>query len=315
MSSEATKKKTSLEQFQEFFLERSDQLQAVCRPDGPDATTLIRAAERQIMRDAKLQKATWQSILDALISAGKLGLDPSGALGEAHIEARYNSKAKITEASLMPGYKGIIKLILQSGHVTSIRSHVAYQNDECEVYEGSDPRVYHKLCLGDRGDPIGVYSIAKLSSGNDPDPEWMPWSDVEKIRSKSGGSNAWRDWPGEMARKTVIKRHSKQLPLSPLAVQAIEIDHAASAGDWDSARQIMGQSDGVSARPPARVTALKSRLEKRKDDRPENHTEEPPAPAEPEPDWMEGDAEESLCVDCGGPAELDGDGRCSGCRS
>jgi len=50
--------------------------------------------------------------------------------------------------------------------------------------------------------------------------EVMTEAEVQKVRaqySRAGGNrvNAWRDAPGEMGRKTVLRRLRKRLPTSP----------------------------------------------------------------------------------------------------
>jgi len=236
----AEKKTTALD-FHRYLTERSDTLQGWCREStGITSASLMRFAELQYRQDEKLQNPkTWPSIYISLITAAQLGLEPAGPLGEAHIVTFFSKKLGAHEASLMPGYRGIIKLILQSGHVKSIRSHVVYERDTFSIRQGTAPHIEHEIYLeADRGKPIGAYSIARLSDGSD-DFEWVPWADVAKIKAKAADTPAWREWEAQMARKVAIKRHANQLPLSPVARQAIEIDHATSSGDYAAARRVI----------------------------------------------------------------------------
>ena len=65
---------------------------------------------------------------------------------------------------------------------------------------------------------IGGYCIAKLPDG-DVMTEVMSAEDIYKVRDtskawkKSGGP--WKDWPDEMAKKTVMKRAAKSWPQTP----------------------------------------------------------------------------------------------------
>jgi len=55
----------------------------------------------------------------------------------------------------------------------------------------------------------------------------LPKADVEQIRRKSSkapDSPAWKNYPGEMAKKCAIRRLCKTLPLTIEAREAIEVD-------------------------------------------------------------------------------------------
>jgi recombination protein RecT len=73
----------------------------------------------------------------------------------------------------------------------------------------------HKPNLSNRGKLIAVYSIVTMKDG-EKSREVMSVEDVLaiKARSRSGSSGPWVSDFAEMAKKTVIRRHSKRLPLS-----------------------------------------------------------------------------------------------------
>jgi hypothetical protein len=105
-----------------------------------------------------------------------------------------------------------------------------YEADEWDFTYGSGAFLKHKpnLTADNRGKRVAVYSFVKLRDGNE-DFIVMPISEVEKVRSRSKAkdSGPWKSDYGEMAKKTVFRRHSKWLPLSPETKDAVEADDDA----------------------------------------------------------------------------------------
>lgn len=120
------------------------------------------------------------------------------------------------KAVWMPMVGGLIKKMRQSGELSTLSANVVYENDQFSYVLGDDERVEHKpLLIGDRGKPILAYAIAKLKDGGI-QREVMTVGDIERARKTSRAPNSlmWKDFWGEGARKTVIKRLAKYLPLS-----------------------------------------------------------------------------------------------------
>lgn len=234
---------------------------------GFDAEMLIRLGCHAVRVSKELRECSFESIYMALIVSARLGLEPWGPLGEAHLVA-FRS-----QATLLPGYKGLIKLAMESGAITSARSQVVFAGDTFELDLGDRERgLVHKVGVGDRGEPIGAYAIFQVD-GAPNEYEWMPWSDVTQIQNASRARNGpWSVWPNEMARKAVLKRGLKQFPLGFRYSQAAMIDHAASDGDVDGVREIisvdengtvldieMPKSQDQNAHP-SRTSRLKDRI-------------------------------------------------------
>jgi recombination protein RecT len=120
------------------------------------------------------------------------------------------------KAAWLPMIGGIIKRMRQSGELSTLSANVVYENDHFAYVLGDEERIEHKpLLIGDRGKPILCYAIAKLKDGGI-QREVMTAADVERARKVSRAPNSlmWKDFWGEGARKTVIKRLAKYLPLS-----------------------------------------------------------------------------------------------------
>lgn len=174
-----------------------------------------------IARNSDLQRATLESVLDAIRVSATLQLEPTGILGEGYI-LRYGDKAQF-EA----GYRGLMKLARRSGIVASMDSQVVYNADQFAIQLGTDPRIEHipSTDSADRGGFRGVYAWARLNTG-ELVIEWMTDADVQAVRKTSrngtGASSPWVVHPGEMYRKTAIKRLMKRLPLGGDAEAALQ---------------------------------------------------------------------------------------------
>lgn len=117
----------------------------------------------------------------------------------------------------MPMVAGILKKARNSGEISSLICQVVYSNDHFAIdYVTSGEPVTHRPDLRDRGEPYGVYAIARLKDGSWSQPEFMTRDEVERIRQRSGAKNngPWVTDFWEMARKTVIRRLAKYLPSS-----------------------------------------------------------------------------------------------------
>jgi recombination protein RecT len=124
--------------------------------------------------------------------------------------------------------RGLYKLARNSGEVASLSAHVVHAKDEFFYAYGFDIDLKHVPHMGeDRGDAIAVYAAVVLKDGSR-DLEVMSVSDVEKVRSvsKTGKSGPWVQWWDEMARKTVMRRMLKRVPMSEDVERAIERDNA-----------------------------------------------------------------------------------------
>ena len=117
----------------------------------------------------------------------------------------------------MPMIAGILKRVRNSGEVASIASQLVYRKDVFRYWvDGDGEHIQHEpLMFGERGDIVGAYGVAKTKDGA-VYIEVMTKADIEKVRSVSRAKNSgpWSDWWEEMARKTVLRRLSKRLPMS-----------------------------------------------------------------------------------------------------
>jgi recombination protein RecT len=157
-----------------------------------------------------LLKAPPMAVLTACLRAAQDGLMPDGREGAI---VMFKGKPQ-----WMPMVAGLMKLARQSGEVASIQAQVVYAGEPFRVVLGDEDRIVHErdIAAVDAGKPpIAVYGIAVLRDGTRVH-EVMTWKQVLKVKgvSASGDKGPWGAWPDEMAKKTVIRRMSKRLPLS-----------------------------------------------------------------------------------------------------
>lgn len=187
----------------------------------------------------KLFKCTGLSILNAMHQAASIGLEINAATGEAYL-IPYGSNAQ-----LVPGYKGLVKLAIQSREVRAIEARLVYEGEKnFAVHYGSDSRIEHQPDFDVERNPSKVtyaYAVAKLPSGATTF-EVMTRKQLDAIRSRSASVKAgqkdspWFTDEEEMMRKTVTRRLCKYLPMSPQLAQAVELSDRAETGDFEGAK-------------------------------------------------------------------------------
>lgn len=223
-SKTALTRKQKLESFlnnESFRKSLKDVIPKHLTPDRIVKMALVAAS-----RQPKLFECTPQSFLQSVMKSAELGLDCVGTLGQGYLVPYYNKHIKALECQFIAGYQGLINLARRSGHIKRIESRVVYENDMFDVEYGLNQKLTHRPYLGDnRGKIICVYAVAELKDGSS-QLEVMAIDQIEAIRerSKAKDSGPWVTDFAEMARKTVVRRIAKYLPLSPELAKAIETD-------------------------------------------------------------------------------------------
>lgn len=216
-----TAPRSALNEITASFKEMRPQL-AAALPANVPVDRFVRTALTSVQLHPELLQADRRSLFLSCLQAATDGLIPDGREGALVI---YRTKVKrrdedgrqieewIDKVQWMPMYGGLLKKIRNSDQLASISANVVYTADHFEYELGDEERIVHRPALTDRGAPVAVYAIAKLKDGS-MYREVMPWLDVMQIRavSKSKDGPAWTQWPGEMARKSAIRRLSKRLP-------------------------------------------------------------------------------------------------------
>lgn len=182
-------------------------------------TRLVLAAAS---RTPRLLDCTPESILQSALTAAALGLEPSTPLQLSYLVPHKNGALTrkygrdVYEAQFIIGYRGLIALAIQSGDVQLLQARLVREGDEFEFEFGLEERLYHKpLMTNEPGPIVAAYAIAKMSNGAKVF-DIMSLGEIEYIRSKSKSADTgpWVDNFGEMAKKTVLRRLGKVMPMS-----------------------------------------------------------------------------------------------------
>ena len=174
-----------------------------------------RIAITALTRTPKLQECTQTSLFRCLLDLSALGLEPDGR--NAHL-IPYGK-----ECTLLIDYKGLMALAKRSGDVSTWSATSVCEEDK---FTWSNGIVEHEVNFRKpRGKMECVYSRVTLKDGA-VDYEVMTVEECEAIRkrSRAGTSGPWVTDFEEMCKKTVIRRHSKRLTLSPEFIHALAVD-------------------------------------------------------------------------------------------
>ena len=214
-------------------------------PETIKPDRLIRIALTEMRMNPRLFDASKESLLGALMVSAQLGLEP-GALGYCYLVPYQNKKTGQLEIQFQLGYKGILELVRRSGQVENIEARVVYEKDKFDFEYGLTPKLVHKPALKERGKPVAVYAIARFKSGATAF-DIMSVDEIEAIkkRSKSPEYGPWvTDWEA-MAKKVIIKRLCKYLPLSVDVQRGLAVDETTKVArkDMQDEEEIIYEAD------------------------------------------------------------------------
>ena len=184
-------------------------------PDHIDMKRFRISVINEVTKNPKLLECSKRSLQNAFISASYFGLEPNSVTGSSYI-VPYGK-----EATLVVGYKGLIDLVTRAGICDSVDAKVVYEKDLFKPKAGTHPSLEHELYVekseqDSRGNMIGVYAVAFLGVNKQPKFEYIPKSELLKIKKESrAGSNQHAPWNKHfeaMCKKTAIKRVIQTLP-------------------------------------------------------------------------------------------------------
>lgn len=208
-------------------------------PKHLNAERLLKVAQIAATTTPALAKCDVASLVGAIGQCAQMGLEPNTVLGHAYL-VPFNTKRKdaqgverwVNSVQVIIGYKGLIDLARRSGQIVSIAAHEVCEQDTFDLVYGLDEKLEHRPAMGERGEVIGFYAVAKLKDGGHCF-EFMSRLQVEQIMrgtQSKGNYGPWKDNFTEMGRKTVIRRLAKYLPLSIEFQTAAALDGMAEAG-------------------------------------------------------------------------------------
>lgn len=164
-------------------------------------------------------QANPSSLQNAITNIAAIGISLNPALKEAYLTPRGN------QVCLDISYIGLVKLATDTGSIDWVQAEIVKANDTFE-YQGVGKTPIHKMNpFSDRGETIGVYCVAKLSTGEHLS-TIMSKAECDSIRDKSSQASKngpWVTFYEEMLKKTVIKRASKLWPKSERVQNAVDV--------------------------------------------------------------------------------------------
>lgn len=200
---------------------------ALAVPKHLNADRMARIAATEVRKNKALLNTEPTSFLGSVMQAAQLGLEPGSALGQAYLVPYGN------QCQLIIGYKGMIDLARRSGQVLSLNAYAVREGDDFNFQLGLKPDIHHVPSLeADRiKKPITyVYAVATLKGGGYQF-EVMSRAEIEAVKAKAKSKNIWNSYPEEMAKKTVIRRLFKYLPVSIEALEITNADAKREAGE------------------------------------------------------------------------------------
>jgi recombination protein RecT len=207
----------------DFLQSQEFQKQAMLAlPKNANYVRFARSALTATFTNPKLLDCTQSSFLNSLMRLAQAGLEPDGR--RAHLIPRKNKDGTV-HCTLLIDYKGIAEQARRNGDVAYIHCDVVCDNDLFEYRFGTGAKLEHVPAAGDRGNVWCAYAFVRLKDGTE-EFDVMSTEEVDKVRRRSPAADdgPWvTDWR-EMAKKTVFRRLSKLLTLSPELVELLEHD-------------------------------------------------------------------------------------------
>lgn len=218
-------------EFEAFLESRSTDIRKALGPDV-DIDRYIHAVKLCLVRNEFLQKCSKTSIYMSTLEAAQTKLTPDPTLGEAYLIPRYNGKKKEWECNFQPGYRGYVKLMMQSGHVKSVNAYPVFKanqdgGEHFQFSAGTRPGIEHFPSLDEDykdQDLTHVYCVIEMSTGGQV-VKVLKRSEVEAahqrsanyISSKKKGYKESGPWVSDyvaMALKTAVRAARKMVPFS-----------------------------------------------------------------------------------------------------
>jgi recombination protein RecT len=208
----------------------------IALPETIGRDRFMRVTMTELRHNPRLLECSQASLLESLLRAAQLGLEPGGPLQEAHLVPFRNPGGGF-DCVLIIDYRGEIKLARRSGEIADIDAHTVYRNDTFRVAYGLQPVLEHVPTLfGEPGEAYAWYALARFTNGGHVFQVLPKW-EVERRRKRSratGQDSPWQRDYDAMGNKSAIHALAKYLPLTAEARGAIADEEAQEYGGDDS---------------------------------------------------------------------------------
>lgn len=183
-------------------------------------------------------EADTTSFLSALMQSAQCGLEPNTVLGEAYVIPYKNNKQNTVEVNFQVGYKGILKMALNTGDYEAIYAHEVREGDEFSYEYGLHKNLVHKPAEVPSTKVTHYYAVYKLKNGGF---DFVVWS-RERIdqharefsknylyKGQVNQNSVWYKNFDSMAKKTVLLDVLKYAPKTVEMAKALDLDYKAEA--------------------------------------------------------------------------------------
>lgn len=199
------------------YLEKAKGAIAQALPRHLNADRFLKTVMVSLNQNPKLMSCTKDSILNCVMAAAQLGLEP-GPLGHVYLIPYENRNAGTVVAQFQLGYKGLLEIVTRSGQIEVINAFPICEKDKVVSELGFNERLEITQATGDRGPVVAYVAYAKTKSGGKVY-KIMTKAEVEKHMKKyskayAQSGSAWTTSFDEMATKTVLIQIMKYLPKS-----------------------------------------------------------------------------------------------------
>lgn len=232
---------TKLKKIDAALTNRSSEIEKLL-PDfmkGQAPRLIARARQYFARAGSLLHKCSEASFCRCVLEAAELGFAIDGKMVHA---VPYNCKIKGPEgkevwgyeAQLIPDYKGLIAVAKRSGVIQDCWARIVYDTDVFSyAEEDGKVRYRHEPDLTrERDSTEGAMCVLAVATHKDGwfRTETMPLADILKVRCRSKSykgeesKTPWNSDPGEMSKKTAIKRLLKTFSDDPGLIRIMELD-------------------------------------------------------------------------------------------
>lgn len=177
-------------------------------PDTVDKQRLALNFVSLLQDKPELKKFGAEHIAPMVVRCAKDNLDVLN--NEVYIYEGYGGKLTYT-----PSYKGLRKMAIEKSvkPINQIYSKLIKDGDEFEEeFSNGQQHVRFKSKFGNNGAIVGVFAVCVFAD-NTEIYEVMTKDEIDACKSKSRNSGAWKDFYGEMAKKSCVRRLCKNITL------------------------------------------------------------------------------------------------------
>ena len=177
-------------------------------PDNVDKQRLALNFISLLQDKPELSKFGCEYLAPMVVRCAKDNLDVLN--NEVYIYEGYGGKLTYT-----PSYKGLRKMAIEKSvkPINQIYSKLIKDGDEFEEeFSNGQQHIHFKSKFGNNGPIVGVFAVCVFADNTEVY-EVMTKDERDTCKAKSRNSGAWKDFYGEMAKKSCIRRLCKNITL------------------------------------------------------------------------------------------------------